>query len=101
MFGATKALATAQEAHDCVNEVTWGQLADKVILTPDAVTEEMLTAAVQMTGKGGKVQVFDRHLVVSHVVVTAIVSPDPRRRDRRWPAVELPKAHQPLAFLIG
>ena len=57
VFGATKAFATAQEAHDYVNEVTWGQLADKVILTPDAVTEEMLTAAVQMTGKGGKVQV--------------------------------------------
>jgi S-(hydroxymethyl)glutathione dehydrogenase/alcohol dehydrogenase len=57
VFGATKAFASAQEAHDYVNEVTWGQLADKVILTPDAVTEEMLTAAVNMTGKGGKVQV--------------------------------------------
>ena len=57
VFGATKAFATAQEAHEYVNAVTWGQLADKVILTPDAVTEEMLTAAVNMTGKGGKVQV--------------------------------------------
>jgi S-(hydroxymethyl)glutathione dehydrogenase/alcohol dehydrogenase len=57
VFGATKAFATAQEAHDYVNEVTWGQLADKVILTPDAVTEEMINAAVQLTGKGGKVQV--------------------------------------------
>ena len=57
VFGATKAFATAQEAHEYVNAVTWGQLADKVILTPDVVTEEMLTAAVNMTGKGGKVQV--------------------------------------------
>ncbi|MBO0803456.1 MAG: NDMA-dependent alcohol dehydrogenase [Nocardiopsaceae bacterium] len=57
VFGATKAFATAAEAHDYVKEVTWGQLADKVILTPDAVTEEMLNAAVNMTGKGGKVQV--------------------------------------------
>jgi alcohol dehydrogenase (nicotinoprotein) len=57
VFGGTKAFATAQEAHDYVNAVTWGQLADKVILTPDVVTEEMLTAAVNMTGKGGKVQV--------------------------------------------
>jgi NDMA-dependent alcohol dehydrogenase len=57
VFGATKAFATAQEAHEYLNAVTWGQLADKVILTPDAVTEEMLTAAVNMTGKGGKVQV--------------------------------------------
>jgi alcohol dehydrogenase (nicotinoprotein) len=57
VFGATKAFATAQEAHDYVREVTWGQLADKVILTPDAVTEEMINAAVEMTGKGGKVQI--------------------------------------------
>jgi NDMA-dependent alcohol dehydrogenase len=57
VFGATKAFAAAADAHDYVNAVTWGQLADKVILTPDAVTEEMLTAAVNMTGKGGKVQV--------------------------------------------
>jgi alcohol dehydrogenase (nicotinoprotein) len=57
VFGATKAFATAQEAHEYVNAVTWGQLADKVILTPDAVTEEMMNAAVAMTGKGGKVQV--------------------------------------------
>jgi alcohol dehydrogenase (nicotinoprotein) len=57
VFGASKAFATAEEAHEYVREVTWGQLADKVILTPDAVTEEMINAAVAMTGKGGKVQV--------------------------------------------
>jgi alcohol dehydrogenase (nicotinoprotein) len=57
VFGATQAFATAADAHDYINAVTWGQLADKVILTPDVVTEEMLTAAVNMTGKGGKVQV--------------------------------------------
>jgi len=57
VFGATHAFATAEEAHEFVREVTWGQLADKVILTPDAVTDEILTAAVNMTGKGGKVQV--------------------------------------------
>ena len=57
VFGATKAFATAQEAHDYIREVTWGQMADKVVLTPDAVTEEMINAAVGMTGKGGKVQV--------------------------------------------
>ena len=57
VFGATKAFATAPEAHEYVNAVTWGQLADKVILTPDAVTEEMINAAVNMTGKGGKVQI--------------------------------------------
>jgi len=57
VFGATKAFATAEEARDYIREVTWGQMADKVVLTPDAVTEEMINAAVEMTGKGGKVQV--------------------------------------------
>jgi len=57
VFGATKAFATAMEAHEYIREVTWGQLADKVILTPDVVTEEMINAAVNMTGKGGKVQI--------------------------------------------
>jgi S-(hydroxymethyl)glutathione dehydrogenase/alcohol dehydrogenase len=57
VFGATKAFATAKEAQDHIREVTWGQMADKVVLTPDAVTEEMINAAVEMTGKGGKVQV--------------------------------------------
>jgi alcohol dehydrogenase (nicotinoprotein) len=57
VFGATKAFATAKEAQDYIREVTWGQMADKVVLTPDAVTEEMINASVEMTGKGGKVQV--------------------------------------------
>jgi alcohol dehydrogenase (nicotinoprotein) len=57
VFGATKAFATAEEAQEYVREITWGQMADKVVLTPDVVTEEILTAAVMMTGKGGKVQV--------------------------------------------
>ncbi|HVT69347.1 MAG TPA: NDMA-dependent alcohol dehydrogenase [Trebonia sp.] len=57
VFGATHAFATAKEAHEFIREVTWGQLADKVILTPDVVTEEMLTAAVNMSGKGSTVQI--------------------------------------------
>jgi len=57
VFGATHAFASAKEAHDFVVETTWGQLADHVVLTPGVVTEEMVSAAVQMTGKGGKVTV--------------------------------------------
>jgi NDMA-dependent alcohol dehydrogenase len=57
VFGATHAFASAKEAHDFVVETTWGQLADHVILTPGVVTEEMVNAAVQMSGKGGKVTV--------------------------------------------
>lgn len=57
IFGATAAFATAQEAHDYVRSMTKGQLADHAIMTPDAVTEEMVNAAVMMTGKGGKVTI--------------------------------------------
>jgi S-(hydroxymethyl)glutathione dehydrogenase/alcohol dehydrogenase len=57
VFGATHAFATAKEAHEFVAETTWGQLADHAIMTPGAVTEEMVQAAVLMTGKGGKVTI--------------------------------------------
>jgi alcohol dehydrogenase (nicotinoprotein) len=57
VFGATHAFATAKEAHEFVVETTWGQLADHAIMTPGVVTEEMVQAAVMMTGKGGKVTI--------------------------------------------
>ena len=57
VFGATHAFATAKEAHEFVRETTWGQLADHCIMTPNAVTEEMMQAAIQMAGKGGKVTI--------------------------------------------
>jgi len=56
-LGATHAFADAEEAREFVVAHTWGQLADHVIMTPDAVTEEMVGAAVAMTGKGGKVTI--------------------------------------------
>jgi S-(hydroxymethyl)glutathione dehydrogenase/alcohol dehydrogenase len=57
VFGATHTFASAKEAHEFVVETTWGQLADHAILTPGVVTEDIVTAAVQMTGKGGKVTI--------------------------------------------
>jgi alcohol dehydrogenase (nicotinoprotein) len=57
VFGATRAFATAKEAHEFVVETTWGELADHAIMTPGVVTEEMVKAAVLMTGKGGKVTI--------------------------------------------
>jgi alcohol dehydrogenase (nicotinoprotein) len=68
VFGATQAFATAKEAHEFVVESTWGQLADHVILTPDAVTEEMVNAAVAMTGKGGKVTITAVGHINEHAV---------------------------------
>ena len=49
-------------------EVTWGRLADHVILTPGVVTEEMVNAAVAMTGKGGKVTITAVGHVNEHAV---------------------------------
>src|ERR1700722_19004237 len=59
VFGATHAFATAKQARDFVVETTWGQLADHAIMTPGVVTEEMVTAAVMMTGKGGEVRIIE------------------------------------------
>lgn len=67
-FGATEAFSTAKEAHDFVVSTTWGQLADHVIMTPNAVTEEMVNAAVMMTGKGGKVTIT----AVGHLTEKAV-----------------------------
>ncbi len=71
VFGATRAFAGAGEAHDFVVEVTRGQLADHAICTPGVVTEEIVNAAVQMVGKGGKVTItavghLDEHAVHVH-----------------------------------
>jgi alcohol dehydrogenase (nicotinoprotein) len=68
VFGATQAFATADEAREFVTEATWGQLADHVIMTPDAVTEPMVTAAVAMTGKGGKVTITAVGHINEHAV---------------------------------
>jgi S-(hydroxymethyl)glutathione dehydrogenase/alcohol dehydrogenase len=45
------------EAHAFVAATTGGELAGHAIMTPGVVTEEMVNAAVQMTGKGGKVTI--------------------------------------------
>ncbi len=67
-FGATEVFATAAEAHEFVAETTWGQLADHVIMTPNAVTEEMVNSGVMMTGKGGKVTIT----AVGHLTEKAV-----------------------------
>jgi alcohol dehydrogenase (nicotinoprotein) len=56
-FGATHTFATAEEAHEFVNEVTWGKLADHALVIPGVVTAEIVTAAVMITGKGGEITI--------------------------------------------
>jgi alcohol dehydrogenase (nicotinoprotein) len=57
VFGATHTFADAAEAHEFVAEATGGQLADHAICTPGVLTQEIVEAAVLMTGKGGKVTI--------------------------------------------
>ncbi|OYD61471.1 alcohol dehydrogenase catalytic domain-containing protein [Rhodococcus sp. OK302] len=52
-FGATHAVASIADAKPIVDELTWGQGADRVILTPSIVTSEILHDGLELTGKDG------------------------------------------------
>jgi alcohol dehydrogenase (nicotinoprotein) len=58
VFGATHTFADAATAHEFVAETTNGRLADHAICTPSVVTQEIVEAAVLMTGKGGKTTII-------------------------------------------
>jgi NDMA-dependent alcohol dehydrogenase len=52
-FGATHSVGTASEALDLVNGLTYGVMADAVVVSPSLVTPEDVRDAVKMTRKGG------------------------------------------------
>jgi len=54
-LGATHAVATAEEAHDLVMDLTRGVGAEKAIITTDLVTEPQVTSCFNAVGKGGTV----------------------------------------------
>ncbi|TFV67816.1 UNVERIFIED_ORG: NDMA-dependent alcohol dehydrogenase [Bacillus sp. AZ43] len=56
-YGATHAFATAEEATAAVNELTWGRMADKTIITVGDIQGEDVQTALSLTGKGGRVVV--------------------------------------------
>ena len=43
-FGATHTFASMEEAMPAVTELTWGQMADKVIMTPGVLYGDMMAA---------------------------------------------------------
>jgi alcohol dehydrogenase (nicotinoprotein) len=63
-FGATHAFATAEEAAAKVNELTWGQMADQALITVGFADGEVISAALDVVGKGGT------------VVITALSDPE-------------------------
>jgi NDMA-dependent alcohol dehydrogenase len=53
-FGATHTYASAEEAMVGVNELTWGRMAEKVIITVGDIQGENVQQALSLTGKGGR-----------------------------------------------
>ncbi|MCW2616580.1 MAG: NDMA-dependent alcohol dehydrogenase [Frankiales bacterium] len=54
-LGATHAVATAEEAHELVMDLTRGVGAEKAIITTDLVTEPQVTSCFNAVSKGGTV----------------------------------------------
>jgi S-(hydroxymethyl)glutathione dehydrogenase/alcohol dehydrogenase len=53
-MGATHAFASIEEATEPINELTWGRMAEKVIITVGDIQGEDVGAALSVTGKGGR-----------------------------------------------
>jgi len=53
IFGATHTAADAGAAVELVKEMTWGVMADRVVLTPGVVPPDMVMVAMMMLRKGG------------------------------------------------
>jgi NDMA-dependent alcohol dehydrogenase len=52
-FGATHTCASMTEAIDLVRDMTWGQMADRVIMVPGVMYGDLMEEAMTLTGKGG------------------------------------------------
>jgi len=53
-MGATHAYASMEEATPAINELTWGRMAEKTIITVGDIQGEDVAAAMSVTGKGGR-----------------------------------------------
>ena len=53
-FGATHTAASMEEATALVNDLTWGALADKAILTVGSATGDLIAPMMAMVAKGGR-----------------------------------------------
>jgi S-(hydroxymethyl)glutathione dehydrogenase/alcohol dehydrogenase len=56
-FGATHAFAGVEEAAGPLKELTWGRMANKVIITVGNIQGADVAAAQSLTGKGGRIVV--------------------------------------------
>jgi NDMA-dependent alcohol dehydrogenase len=53
-MGATHTFASIEEATGPINELTWGRMAEKTIITVGDIQGEDVAAALSVTGKGGR-----------------------------------------------
>jgi S-(hydroxymethyl)glutathione dehydrogenase/alcohol dehydrogenase len=56
-MGATHVYESAEQATEKVNELTWGRMAEKTIITVGDIQGEDIQTALSLTGKGGRVVV--------------------------------------------
>ena len=56
-MGATHTYSSMEEALPAVMELTWGQMADKVIMTPGVLYGDMMQLGQSLCGKGGTIVV--------------------------------------------
>ena len=56
-FGATHTFASMEEAFPAVTEMTYGQMADKVIMTPGVMYGNLMQLGTALAGKGGTIVV--------------------------------------------
>ncbi len=52
-FGATHTAASMADAMPVVRDLTWGQGADRVVMTPSLLRSDLLQEGLDLTGKGG------------------------------------------------
>jgi NDMA-dependent alcohol dehydrogenase len=56
-MGATHVFESAEKAAEQINELTWGRMAEKTIITVGDIQGEDIQTALGLTGKGGRVVV--------------------------------------------
>jgi S-(hydroxymethyl)glutathione dehydrogenase / alcohol dehydrogenase len=52
-FGASRAFSSMEKAIPLINEITWGQMCNRVVLSVGVVRGDMLQPALNLTSKGG------------------------------------------------
>ena len=119
-MGATHTFPSMAEAMQSVNEITWGEMADRVIMTPGVLHGDMMEEAMALVGKGGtcvvtaispmtendvKMNLFQLAMWNKEVKGTIFGSLNPRAdipalRHRGWPPAPQGQG-QPVVFWPG